>query len=308
MKKIFFTALVGAMIISCSRDNDNTNPTTPQTPATNEIGILPTKMTYSETGKADKVTTFSYNGNKLVKVAHGNNNEIFTYTGDLITSMNYTDDYSFISNFVFNYDANGNLISEKSVSYYKRNIIFSEYDITYTINGSTVTAQSVAKNYSQLDGVLSSISTSTITYTLDEKKRPIKRVEVYEDKDLIRNTTSKGTKTFTFQYPNHHGFSENIKGMDKLSYSSFAIGFKSSFDLDHPIIYLPFSYFKKEMNAIIYSSNGSSLRGGGTDEAKTEYVVNAHNYPTGIEYKVKTLTGEFKNLFNNSYYTIEYNK
>ena len=308
MKKFFFTALVGAMMISCSRDNDNTNPTTPQTPATNEIGILPTKLTYSETGKADKVTTFSYNGNKLVKVAHGNNNEIFTYTGDLITSMNYTDEYSFVSNFVFNYDANGNLISEKSVSYYKRNIIFSEYDITYTINGSTVTAQSVAKNYSQLDGVLSSISTSTITYTLDEKKRPIKRVEVYEDKDLIRNTTSKGTKTFTFQYPNHHGFSENIKGMDKLSYSSFAIGFKSSFDLDHPIIYLPFSYFKKEMNAIIYSSNGSSLRGGGTDEAKTEYVVNAHNYPTGIEYKVKTLTGEFKNLFNNSYYTIEYNK
>ena len=308
MKKFFFTALVGAMMISCSRDNDNTNPTTPQTPATNEIGILPTKMTYSETGKADKVTTFSYNGNKLVKVARGNNNEIFTYTGDLITSMNYTDEYSFVSNFVFNYDSNGNLISEKSVSYYKRNIIFSEYDITYTINGSTVTAQSVAKNYSQLDGVLSSISTSTITYTLDEKKRPIKRVEVYEDKDLIRNTTSKGTKTFTFQYPNHHGFSENIKGMDKLSYSSFAIGFKSSFDLDHPIIYLPFSYFKKEMNAIIYSSNGSYLHGGGTDEAKTEYVVNAHNYPTGIEYKVKTLTGEFKNLFNNSYYTIEYNK
>ena len=307
MKKIFFTALVGAMMISCSRDNDNINPTTPQTPATNEIGILPTKMTYSETGKADKVTTFSYNGNKLVKVARGNNNEIFTYTGDLITSVR-SDEYSFVSNFVFNYDSNGNLISEKSVSYYKRNIIFSEYDITYTINGSTVTAQSVAKNYSQLDGVLSSISTSTITYTLDEKKRPIKRVEVYEDKDLIRNTTSKGTKTFTFQYPNHHGFSENIKGMDKLSYSSFAIGFKSSFDLDHPIIYLPFSYFKKEMNAIIYSSNGSSLRGGGTDEAKTEYVVNAHNYPTGIEYKVKTLTGEFKNLFNNSYYTIEYNK
>ena len=308
MKKFFFTALVGAMIISCSRDNDNTNPTTPQMPATNEIGILPTKLTFSQTGKADKVTTFSYNGNKLVKVTNGFYDEIFTYTGDLITSMNYTDDYSFISNFVFNYDSNGNLISEKSVSYYKRNIIFSEYDITYTINGSTVTAQSVTKKYSQLDGVLSSISTSTITYTLDEKKRPIKRVEVYEDKDLIRNTTSKGTKTFTYQYPNHHGFSENIKGMDKLSYSSFAIGFKSSFDLDHPIIYLPFSYFKKEMNAIIYSSNGSSLRGGGTDEAKTEYVVNAHNYPTGIEYKVKTLTGEFKNLFNNSYYTIEYNK
>ena len=308
MKKIFFTALMGAMMISCSRDNDNTNPTTLQTPATNEIGILPTKLTFSQTGKADKVTTFSYNGNKLVKVTNGFYDEIFTYTGDLITSMNYTDEYSFVSNFVFNYDSNGNLISEKSVSYYKRNIIFSEYDITYTINGSTVTAQSVAKNYSQLDGVLSSISTSTITYTLDEKKRPIKRVEVYEDKDLIRNTTSKGTKTFTFQYPNHHGFSENIKGMDKLSYSSFAIGFERVFDLYNPysyMIYLPFSYIKEDINSTTYHSDGFSYRGFGTDEFKTEYVVNAHNYPTRIEYKSTVEDSENR---DNGYFTVEYNK
>ena len=148
MKKIFFTALVGAMMISCSRDNDNTGS------VTNDTSILPTKFTHSRTSGEDIVYTFSYNGNKLVKVAHGNNNEIFTYTGDLITSMNYTDEYSFVSNFVFNYDANGNLISEKSVSYYKRNIIFSEYDITYTINGSTVTAQRIYKAYINFDGML----------------------------------------------------------------------------------------------------------------------------------------------------------
>ena len=304
MKKFFFTALVGAMMISCSRDNDDTGS------VTNDTSILPTKMTYSETnGKI--VYTFSYNGNKLVKITSGFYDEIFTYTGDLITSMNYTDDYSFISNFVFNYDSNGNLISEKSVSYYKRNIIFSEYDITYTINGSTVTAQSVAKNYSQLDGVLSSISTSTITYTLDEKKRPIKRVEVYEDKDLIRNTTSKGTKTFTYQYPNHHGFSENIKGMDKLSYSSFAIGFERVFDLYNPysyMIYLPFSYIKEDINSTTYHSDGFSYRGFGTDEFKTEYVVNAHNYPTRIKYKFKSGSGEFESTTNDGYFTVEYNK
>ena len=295
MKKILFSALVGAMMISCSRDNDDTGS------VTNDTSILPTKMTYSETnGKI--VYTFSYNGNKLMKITDGFYDEIFTYTRDLITSINYTAGKSF----VFNYDSNGNLISEKYVNYNTDKIKTSEYNITYAINGSTVTAQSVAKYYSQSDEVLS--ITSNITYTLDEKKRPIKKVVVYEKKDIINNITYRGTNTFTFQYPNHHGFSENIKGMDKLYYSSFAIGFESSFDLDHPIIYLPFSYFKKEMNAIIYSSNGSSLRGGGTDEAKTEYVVNAHNYPTGIEYKVKTLTGEFKNLFNNSYYTIEYNK
>ena len=293
MKKFFFTALVGAMMISCSRDNDDTGS------VTNDTSILPTKIISSYKYREDIETTYTYNGNKLVKESSKYGNDIFyTYTGDLITSK-YGKGWSR----TFTYDSNGNLISEKLMR--GKNSID---DITYTINGSTVTAQRISKGYNKSDGALSYTITSNITYTLDEKKRPIKKVEVYESKDLVRNITDKGTDTYTFQYPNHHGFSENIKGMDKLSYSSFAIGFKSSFDLDHPIIYLPFSYFKKEMNAIIYSSNGSSLRGGGTDEAKTEYVVNAHNYPTGIEYKVKTLTGEFKNLFNNSYYTIEYNK
>ena len=294
MRKIFFTALVGAMMISCSRDNDDTGS------VTNDTSILPTKFTHSRTSGEDIVYTFSYNGNKLVKITSGFYDEIFTYTGDLITSVR--SNYGYLE---FGYDANGNLISEKLMNESGNK---SVDDITYTINGSTVTAQRIYKAYNNFDGMLYYTITSNITYTLDEKKRPIKKVEVYESKDLVRNITDKGTDTYTFQYPNHHGFSENIKGMDKLSYSSFAIGFKSSFDLDHPIIYLPFSYFKKEMNAIIYSSNGSYLHGGGTDEAKTEYVVNAHNYPTGIEYKVKTLTGEFKNLFNNSYYTIEYNK
>ena len=87
MKKLLFSALMGAMIISCSRDNDNTNPTTPQTPATNETGILPTKLTYSQTGKADEVITFSYNGNKLMKVTRDNKDVIYTYTGDLILSL-----------------------------------------------------------------------------------------------------------------------------------------------------------------------------------------------------------------------------
>ena len=282
-------------MISCSRDNDDTGS------VTNDTSILPTKMTYSETnGKI--VYTFSYNGNKLMKITDGFYDEIFTYTRDLITSINYTAGKSF----VFNYDSNGNLISEKYVNYNTDKIKTSEYNITYAINGSTVTAQSVAKYYSQSDEVLS--ITSNITYTLDEKKRPIKRVEVYEDKDLIRNTTSKGTKTFTYQYPNHHGFSENIKGMDKLSYSSFAIGFERVFDLYNPysyMIYLPFSYIKEDINSTTYHSDGFSYRGFGTDEFKTEYVVNAHNYPTRIEYKSTVEDSENR---DNGYFTIEYNK
>ena len=299
MKKFFFTALVGAMMISCSRDNDDTGS------VTNDTSILPTKMTYSETnGKI--VYTFSYNGNKLMKITDGFYDEIFTYTRDLITSINYTAGKSF----VFNYDSNGNLISEKYVNYNTDKIKTSEYNITYAINGSTVTAQSVAKYYSQSDEVLS--ITSNITYTLDEKKRPIKKVVVYEKKDIINNITYRGTNTFTFQYPNHHGFSENIKGMDKLYYSYFAFGINRAEDLNYPVayrVYLPFSYFKEEMYVTrLYPAGIPSPHGFATDEGKIEYVVNAHNYPTRIKYKFKSGSGEFESTTNDGYFTVEYNK
>ena len=135
MKKIFFTALVGAMMISCSRDNDDNGS------VTNDTSILPTKITYSETYlKEAAVYTLSYNGNKLVKITDGRHDEIFTYTGDLITSINYTDKKFF----VFNYDSNGNLISEKGEFYYDTIKILEE-NTTYTVNGSTVTAQKISK-------------------------------------------------------------------------------------------------------------------------------------------------------------------
>ena len=296
MKKLLFSALVGAMIISCSRDNDNTNPTTPQTPATNETGILPTKLTSSQTGEADKVTTFSYNGNKLMKVTRDNKDQTYTYTGDLITSINNPDG----SSHVFNYDSNGNLISEKGESY-NGSIKFNENDITYTINGSTVTAQKISKNYSPLDGTYSSTTTSIITYTLDTKKRPIKIVEVSENKDTAGNITQKNNKTFTYQYANHHSFSENIKGMDKLNYSSVAIGGEDSDD-----IFFPISYVKKEINETLYHSGSPYQNGNYTRESMVEYTLNTNNYPTKIQFKTKDpATGQYK---NSSYYTIEYNK
>ena len=297
MKRLLFSALVGAMIISCSRDNDNTNPTTPQTPATNETGILPTKLTYSQTGEADKVTTFSYNGNKLIKATHDNKDVIYTYTGDLITSMNNPNE----SSYVFNYDSNGNLISEKT-KFYNGTIKISENDITYIVNGSTVTAQKISKNYDDINGTLSSITTSTITYTLDAKKRPIKRVEVSEEKNTAGDITQKENNTFTYQYANHHSLIENIKGMDKLNYSSFAIGSE-----DVSGIHLPISYIKKEINITLYHSGSPHFNDSHTGESMVEYTLNTNNYPTKIQFKTKDpATGQYKN--SDYYRTIEYNK
>ena len=289
MKKIFFTALVGAMMISCSRDNDDTGS------VTNDTSILPTKMTYSETnGKI--VYTFSYNGNKLIKATHDNKDVIYTYTGDLITSMNNPNE----SSYVFNYDSNGNLISEKT-KFYNGTIKISENDITYIVNGSTVTAQKISKNYDDITGTLSSISTSTITYTLDAKKRPIKSVEVSEERDSIGNLIEKTNNNTTYQYANHHSLIENIVGFDKLTYSDFL---SNNEDFPHNIV----SYMKEDINRTYYHFGGSPHNESYINEVKVEYSVNANNYPIKIQPKAKNHINRQFETINNSYFTIEYNK
>jgi len=300
MKKLLFSALVGAMIISCSRDNDNTNPTTPQTPATSETGILPVKYSYYDdrSNQLSAEITFIYNGTKLTKLIH-NDGDVsnVSYNGNLITSIINSKMSS-----EFGYDSNGNLTSEK-LKRFSNSTKTSEDDITYTINGSTVTAQKISKNYDDITGTLSSITTSTITYTLDAKKRPIKRVEVSEERDSTGNLIEKtNNNTTTYQYANHHSLIENIKGMDKLNYSSFAIGGEDSDN-----IFFPVSYIKQEINRSFYNSGSLLYNNNYTREYTVEYTLNTNNYPTKIQFKTKDpATGQYKN--SDYYRTIEYNK
>ena len=286
MKKIFFTALVGAMMISCSRDNDDTGS------VTNDTSILPTKFTHSRTSGEDIVYTFSYNGNKLVKITSGFYDEIFTYTGDLITSVR--SNYGYLE---FGYDANGNLISEKLMNESGNK---SVDDITYTINGSTVTAQRIYKAYNNFDGMLYSTITSNITYTLDEKKRPIKYTITSQKVGTEENAILNGTCTYS--YNNHMSVMQNITGMDKLAYSSVALGLsyyskRSNFTVEvQDYLLLPFSYAKEDLSSYSYPH-----------ESKIEYTLNANNYPTRTKkLSYNPYNGQYEDM--GYYYTIEYNK
>ena len=286
MRKIFFTALVGAMMISCSRDNDDTGS------VTNDTSILPTKFTHSRSSGEDIVYTFSYNGNKLVKITSGFYDEIFTYTGDLITSVR--SNYGYLE---FGYDANGNLISEKLMNESGNK---SVDDITYTINGSTVTAQRIYKAYNNFDGMLYSTITSNITYTLDEKKRPIKYTITSQKVGTEENAILNGTCTYS--YNNHMSVMQNITGMDKLAYSSVALGLsyyskRSNFTVEvQDYLLLPFSYAKEDLSSYSYPH-----------ESKIEYTLNANNYPTRTKkLSYNPYNGQYED--NGYYYTIEYNK
>ena len=286
MKKLLFSALMGAMMISCNRDNDNVSPA----PTIDDTSILPTKMTYSETGKADEVITFSYDENKLVKLTHNNKDVIFTYTGDLITSVRSEDYY-----IKFGYDANGNLISEYE-ELYNQGDKTNEKNTTYTINGSTITAEQTSE--------ILGTEVSTITYTLDAQKRPIKIVEVSEQKDVWGNITQKDDNTFIYQYADHHSFLKNIKGMDKLYYSSLTIKKEKINGL-----VFPFSYTRGELITYLYDQPIGHYPSaeGYTYQTKAAYTLNTNGYPTKIAYKTRdTVTlGLYE---DNGYYTIEYNK
>ena len=272
-------------MISCSRDNDDTGS------VTNDTSILPTKFTHSRSSGEDIVYTFSYNGNKLVKITSGSYNEIFTYTGDLITSVR--SNYGYLE---FGYDANGNLISEKLMNESGNK---SVDDITYTINGSTVTAQRIYKAYNNFDGMLYSTITSNITYTLDEKKRPIKYT-ITSQKVGEENVNLNGTCTYS--YNNHKSVMENITGMDKLAYSSVALGLsyyskRSNFTVEvQNYLLLPFSYAKEDLSSYSYPH-----------EEKIEYTLNANNYPTRTKkLSYNPYNGQYED--HGYYYTIEYNK
>ena len=290
MKKLLFSALMGAMIISCNRDNDNVSPA----PTIDDTSILPTKITYSETGKADEVITFSYDENKLVKLTHNNKDVIYTYTGDLITSVRSEDYY-----IKFGYDANGNLISEYE-ELYRQGDATIEKNTTYTINGSTITAE-------QTSGILGTernTFVSTITYTLDAQKRPIKIVEASEQKDTWGKITQKDDNTFIYQYADHHSFLKNIKGLDKLYYSSLTIKKEKINGL-----VFPFSYTRGELITYLYDQPIGHYPSaeGYTYQTKAAYTLNTNGYPTKIAYKTRdTVTlGLYE---DNGYYTIEYNK
>ena len=293
MKKLLFSALMGAMIISCNRDNDNVSPA----PTIDDPSILPTKFTYFRFGDDEEVITFSYDGNKLVKLTQNNKDVIYTYTGDLITSVRSDDKY-----LEFSYDANGNLMHEYE-EIYNQGVKTNEKSTTYIVNGSTITAEQTSENYDSSGRWLNYTTVSTITYTLDAQKRPIKEVEVSEKKYATGNIAQKDNNISTYEYANHHSFLKNIKGMDKLYYSSLAIGLKKISGM-----VFPYSYTKDEANATIYDSSGNpSLDENFAYETKAEYTLNTNNYPTKIVYKTKYYdTGEFED--GGSYYTIEYNK
>ena len=292
MKKILFSALVGAMIISCSRDNDNTNPTTPQTP--NQSIILPKKLIHSTPNHPDEVSTLNYNGDKLKEIVFSDGGKIeITYTGDLITFVKNEDGETSDLRYT-----NGILTSEIKKVFYPNGTIKNQMDYVYSYNGSEVIARVVEAKYNQI-GIVQYKKTAVVTYTLDAQKRPTKIVEQEDTFDGSNNKTSEYSSTETFVYTSHQNLLKDIKGIDKLYHSHFMLT-----DMDE--------LYNKNISEHKINATNITISGGNryplntTNEFKYRYTTNANNYPLKQEesHKDPSTGGVF--VDSQDYTTIEY--
>ncbi|KAF2510182.1 hypothetical protein EYY60_11775 [Flavobacterium zhairuonense] len=227
MKKIL--CLFGALTLlltSCSSDDSGSS-----------VVLLKKEITTDSDG--DKVTTdYKYDGNKIISATvQGTTTGIyFTYTGDLITKMEFK--YEGVVEQVnkYEYDSNGKLISFIRVEPLEENgskevyTYNSDGSISITAYSGTDLAQTTADGTGKITFVNGEIDKIALTYgptrsyTYDDKNNPYKNVLGYdkisftdgEAEGILHNIVSvkngtKVTESYVFTY---NGDGYPVKSVD----------------------------------------------------------------------------------------------
>lgn len=238
MKKILclFSALTIALMSSCSSDDNNSEE--------GSAALLPTKITITsvEDGKSGSIDyTMTYDGNKLKQISLSDaSKSVYTYTGDLITKVEYYKSGVLMSTDVYAYD-NGKLMSRISTSAFGST---SQEKLTfvYNANGTVNVNQSEIINKQEIKYDTTTLYTfdngniiteeyingikEKITSTYDDKKSPFVNIagikfllsldldfDLYSANNTLTSTTvtynSSGTavQTASAKYTNKYNSS-----------------------------------------------------------------------------------------------------
>lgn len=205
MKKLILPFVLGAMLISCSRDNDDVATTpNPENPTTaTETPVLLTKLVNVEENGDVEITNFEYDGDKLTKIYGGytgggwSHESVITYTGDLITSIKGKDtggeeettltyDEQKRLKQVVNIDKEPTRITTITRNYTHNadgTVVVREIEKTENINSpfpNTETEKTMT--YTVVNGLITKVehnengSVSTDIYTYDDKNAPLKNI------------------------------------------------------------------------------------------------------------------------------------
>lgn len=199
MKKIILPLVMGLMLGSCSRDNDevvadNNAITTPV-----EVPVLLTKITYE-----DGFSELKYDGDKLLEIVNtiegdGVQKMTFKYGGDKIVELNtesqvvkyhYTDGKLSSSTLYMEEEANGDKVISSTTREY-----------TYNTNGTVSVVEKKQVEHTTMP-MLNSSRVRNYTYTISNGN--ITQIVMTEDGDTTITTYTYGQKYTPFK---------NIKGL-----------------------------------------------------------------------------------------------
>lgn len=177
MKK--FLCLLGALALSlnsCSSDDNSSD-------GGSSTNALPSKITLTtvENGKSGSLDyTFSYDGNKLKQISLSDASKyVYTYTGDLITKVEYFRSSILVSTDVYAYE-NNKLVSKTSSQAFG-STIQNKLTFVYNANGT------VNANLSQIEDRVETKYDTTTLYTFANGN--IVSTEYYDGlKEKITNT------------------------------------------------------------------------------------------------------------------------
>lgn len=229
-------------MVSCSRDNDDAgltpNPNSPTTPA--ETPILLTKVVNTEENGDVETINFEYDGDKLARLYGSYDNGVspyegvYTYTGDLITSIKENDNGDNITETTLAYDEQKRLKTVKETSRGNNFTSTTTRHYTHNADGRVVVREIEKREY--LNSPLPNIEREkTITYTVENGL--ITKVEnmegVYTSTDVYtyddKNATLKnvrGIKETIFEFFDDgavsglkHNYASVLEGQDRTTYN-----------------------------------------------------------------------------------------
>jgi hypothetical protein len=222
MKKLVlvFSALV-MVLSSCSSSDEETN-----TPPTSSSVLVKKAIVEDEDG--GYTTLYTYNGNKIVKTTNSDDtSEVFTYSGDLITKIEYYTDTTLDQKDIFTYNTDNKLITYTRLDYgvewgTKETYVYnSDGTLSVTEYIGDLTSQTQLNSTSKIyftNGEISKtevfeggIKTNTITYTHDTKNNPYKNITGFNKLSissgggishniLTEVDTDAGTSTYEYTY------------------------------------------------------------------------------------------------------------
>lgn len=239
------------MLSSCSSSSDSSSSST-----NDDVLVSKTVETYALDGSV-VTSNYTYAGKKIVQETDSDGVVTkFTYTGNLITKIEYFDDSDALEQTeIFAYNSSNQLTSYTRLEHFDDNGDRETY--VYNANG-TVTCTSYDGDLLSQDNFY---GTSIIYFTNNE----VSMIEEYSDIDILT-----GTRLYTYDTKNSPF--KNIIGFDKIQFiENEAVGIHHNIVTDN---YTDFGVLTTYTTTYTYNDNNFPLTAveSGGDDITTEYT------------------------------------